>query len=219
MSYVPPHRRMAAPVERRETWAQVQQRIAERRPQPQQPQPEPQEPASLSDWLREARRGYVPKTPEQIRAEFMALDYKKLCQRAGPPPPITSNEYGGVWEQDGGDGCVSVTALFDEDLRLFKRGIGAPPAPLFYNGDDEDEAGDGVSAAVYVGPSRDQQLRSAYASWYAQWGELIKRKWIEEHPELATKSKSKPQPKKVAQVEEPKGPSRVIEDVSEKSGW
>lgn len=178
----------------------------------------------LAAWLRESQKGFVAKTPEQIRQECLSMNYEQLRKRAGPPPPITSEEYGGVWEQGGeGEGaraCVS----FDESMRLFKRGTGAPPAPLHFGGrDDGDERGDGDGPSEYLGLSRDQKLRNAYSEWYAQWGSRLAYLWQVE--KLGMHTQKKLPPVRRYEREEPKAPSRgtlaaaAAEQVSEKSGW
>jgi hypothetical protein len=182
----------------------------------------------MADWLREARQGYVPKTPEQIRQECLCMNYTQLRSRAGPPPPITSDEYGGPHEQGGeGEGARNCNS-FDESLRLFKLGRGGPPEPLCFSGRDDGEViSDGIAVEVYVGLSKAQKLRRAYAAWYNQWGERLTYLWRAEHPELcaSTKKKLPPTQRVGRRQEEEKEVGRgalaaaAAEIVSEKSGW
>jgi hypothetical protein len=162
----------------------------------------------------------VPKSHAEIAAEMATLNYNQLRKRAGPPPPITSDDFGGVWEQGGeGEGartCVS----FDESIRLFKQGHGGPPEPLCFDGrDDGNVIGDGVGPEIYIGPSKTQQMRAAYCAWYAQWGARLNYLWRAEHPQLqkaTATTKPKPQPK----IAEPEYiPRRILEEASDKSGW
>ena len=178
---------------------------------------------AMSDWLREAQKGYVPKTPEQIRQESLCLNYTQLRSRAGPPPPACSDDFGGAHEQGGeGEGartCVS----FDESLRLYKLGRGGPPAPLLFDGrDDGNVVGDGVGPEVYLGPSKPQLRRAAYRAWYTQWGDRLNYLWRAENGLLLTTAKKLPPVRRV--VEEKKEPSRgqlvaLATEIGEKSGW
>jgi hypothetical protein len=180
---------------------------------------------SMSNWLREARQGYVPKTPEQIRQESLCMNYTQLRSRAGPPPTISSDEYGGPHEQGGEGVGARVCGSFDEGLRLYKLGRGGPPEPLSFDGrDDGNVVSDGIAPAVYMGLSKAQQLRRAYASWYAQWGQRLNYLWRAEHPELCAPTKKKLPPTTPRRIEEKKEPSRgylvaLATEVGEKSGW
>lgn len=180
----------------------------------------------LSDWLRTARQGYVPKTPEQIRQECLSMNYTQLRSRAGPPPPVSSDDYGGAHEQGGEGEGARVCSSFDESLRLFKQGRGGPPEPLLFDGRDDGEmVSDGIAEAVYVGQSKAQQRRAAYRAWYAQWGERLTFLWRAEHPELSGSTKKKLPPPIRPVREEEKEPSRgalaaaAATTVCEKSGW
>ncbi len=205
--YVPPHQRAAAA-----------------------PEPEPiAAPAaaaggdSLAEWLAASRRGYVPKTPEQIRAECLSMNYAQLKARAGPPPPVCSDDFGGVWEQGGeGEGaraCIS----FDESIKCFKKGYGPPPEPLLFDGrDDGNVVGDGIAPEVYLGPSVAQQKRAAYRDWYSQWGRRLRELWAADH---AVPIKKKLPPRRSYREDENKEVSRgalaaaAAEVICEKSGW
>ncbi len=184
-----------------------------------------QAPASLTDWLREARKGYVAKTPEQIRQECLSMNYEQLRKRAGPPPPVTSDDYGGVWEQGGEGAGAAVCVTFDEDLRGYKLGRCPPPPPLGFDGRDE---GDVDAALAMEGAvtqattkSASAQRRAAYNSWYSIYGSRLTWLWAAEHPTTTTKKL----PPVRREVEKPKAPTRgalaaaAAEAVSEKSGW
>ena len=152
------------------------------------------------------------------------MNYEQLRRRAGPPPPITSDDYGGVWEQGGEGEGGRVCGSFDDGMRLFKRGIGGPPVPLGFGGRDDGEvAGDGEGAEIYLGLSPAQQRRKAYRAWYEQWGERLSYLWAAEHGLLAAAKKLPPVPRK--REEERKEPTRgqlataAAAVVSEKSGW
>lgn len=206
--YIPPHARVA--------------------PAPPPPESVPAPVAggsSMADWLREARQGYVPKTPEQIRQECLSMNYTQLRSRAGPPPPVTSDDYGGAHEQGGEGEGARVCGSFDESLRLFKLGRGGPPEPLCFDGRDDGEViSDGIAEAVYVGLSKAQKLRRAYSAWYNQWGERLNYLWRVEHPELCAPTKKKLPPPLRKREEERKEPSRgqlaaLAVEIGDKSGW
>ena len=196
----------------------------------------PAEPAaaqSHTEWLKEQQSRYkvVVKTPEQLRVEYDAMNFEQLKSRAGPPPPITSDDYGGVHEQGGEGEGGRVCIRFDGDIRYFKQTPSRcpPPEPLCFGGRDDGEwAGDGVTAEVYLGLSETQKARNAYARWYSQWGKRLRAKWYAEHPEQIPKSERsapKPKPKIREAAVERTEPSRsalaaaVATEVSEKSGW
>ena len=206
--YVPPHARAVTP------------------PAPVAPTPEPAATAggSLSDWLREARTGYVPKTPEQIRQECLSMNYTQLRSRAGPPPPVSSDDFGGAHEQGGEGEGARTCVTFDESLRLFKQGRGGPPEPLLFDGrDDGNFISDGIGPEVYVGQSMAQQRRRAYHRWYAQWGQRLTYLWRAEHPELCAPTKKKLPPVRRTEEEKPTPRSALVAaaaaDIGEKSGW
>jgi hypothetical protein len=180
---------------------------------------------SLADWLAESRKGYVPKTPEQIRIECLSMNYAQLKARAGPPPPISSDDFGGVWEQGGeGEGaraCIS----FDESIKCFKKGYGPPPEPLSFDGRDEPVVNAALAmegVVVVIDKSESGKRRAAYASWYSQWGRRLRELWAADH---AVPVKKKLPPRRSYHDEENKEPSRgalaaaAAEVVSEKSGW
>lgn len=184
--YVPPHARAATP-----------------------PMAEPASPAggnSVSDWLREARQGYVPKTPEQVRAECLSMNFEQLRLRAGPPPTVRAEQF--VWATEG---CRPdeindpENTMFDSRMGAFKKGQGAPPAPLPHNQRDDDGH---ANAPI-----------KAYRAWYSQWGERLYYLWRTEHPVAPIKKKLLP----TRRPEEEKAPSRgalaAAADVGEKSGW
>jgi hypothetical protein len=178
----------------------------------------------LQSWLRQAQRGYVAKTPEQIRQECLLMNYEQLRSRAGPPPPVTSDDFGGAHEQGGEGEGARVCVSFDESLRLFKQGRGGPPEPLCFDGRDDGEmVSDGLAEAVYVGQSKAQKMRRVYSAWYAQWGERLTYLWRAEHGLVSTAKKLPPVQRK--RQEEYKEPTRgqlamaAAAEVNEKSGW
>ena len=203
--YIPPHARAASPST---AAAQPAQSAAGG--------------GTLNDWLREARQGYTPKTPEQIRQECLCLNYTQLRSRAGPPPPVSSDDFGGVWEQGGEGEGARACCSFDEALRLYKLGRGGPPAPLLFDGrDDGNVVGDGVGPEIYLGPSAAQQKRADYRAWYEQWGARLTYLWRAENG-LLTTTKKLPPVRRV--VEEKKEPTRsqlaaLAVEISDKSGW
>ncbi len=187
-----------------------------------QPQPQPQqvrqlqETASLGDWLQEARKGYVPKTAEQLQREYAVMTFEQLRARAGPPPTVASGDYGG-WhaEEETGENGLSFDSAFD----FFKQGRGPPPEPMALPCGFRDEGlgdmdGAGGDSKTVSGMARDR-----YAKWYDVWGTKLTEKWYEEHPRPAPKSKTA-RPKKTAPQEEPKEMTRVIvNEAGDKSGW
>jgi hypothetical protein len=112
----------------------------------------------------------------------------------------------------------------DESRRLFKLGRGGPPEPLCFSGRDDGEViSDGIAVEVYLGLSKAQKLRRAYAAWYNQWGERLTYLWRAEHPELCAPTKKKLPPVRRV-LEEKKDPSRgqlvaLATEIGEKSGW
>jgi hypothetical protein len=83
---------------------------------------------------------------------------------------------------------------------------------------------DGIAEAVYVGQSKSQKMRRAYAAWYAQWGERLTYLWRAEHGLMAP-AKKLPPAQRERKREEYKEPTRgqmaaaVAAEVGEKSGW
>ncbi len=196
------------------------------------PMPEPAVTQSHTEWLKEQQSRYkvVVKTPEQLRAEYDAMSFAQLKSRAGPPPPITSDDYGGVWEQGGEGEGPRVCARFDGDIRFFKQTPSRcpPPEPLGFNGrtDGDDCSGDAEDTAFHTGAAEAQKARNAYARWYSEWGKRLRAKWYEEHPEQIPKSERsapKPKPKIRETVEERTEPSRgalaAAAEVAANSGW
>ncbi len=213
--YVPPHLRAAAaaPVAAppRESWAEAQDRIRAR-VQPRDamavPVEEPPKPQSHTDWLKEQQSRYthVVKTREELAAELSTMSFEQLRKRAGPPPSVCADEF--VWSAEGcrpDDAGDSNTTMFDGRLDSFKKGLGPPPAPLPHNQPD------------YEGSNR---RVNAYIAWYAQWGTVLSRAWVTEHPHI-TKPATKPKPKTYnkTQPEPDYVPKRVLVEVSEMSGW
>jgi hypothetical protein len=178
----------------------------------------------LAAWLRESQKGFVAKTPEQIRQECLLMNYAQLRSRAGPPPPVTSDDFGGAHEQGGEGEGARVCVSFDESLRLFKQGRGGPPEPLCFDGRDDGEmVSDGIAEAVYCGQSKSQKMRRAYSAWYAQWGERLTYLWRAEHGLAVTAKKLPPvQRKRTEEYKEPTRGQRAMAaagELCEKSGW
>jgi hypothetical protein len=180
--------------------------------------------ADLQSWLRQAQRGYVAKTPEQIRQECLSMNYAQLRTRAGPPPNVTSDDYGGAWEQGGEGEGARVCALFDDDLRLYKQGRCPPPAPLVFSGRDDGDicaAEAAESGVAKAAKSAAEQRRDAYANWFSIYGERLRWLWAAEHPSAPVKKL--PPSLRERKREEYKEPTRgqlaAAAAVSEKSGW
>jgi hypothetical protein len=81
---------------------------------------------------------------------------------------------------------------------------------------------DGVRAALDAADTTDASSANLnrYGEWYSAWGSKLKQKWLQEHPRAVPIAKPK-NTKTVSRAahEEPKGPCRVVEEVSEMSGW
>ena len=157
------------------------------------------------DWLRQQQARFTvnTKTPEQIAAELANMTFEQLRARAGPPPSVDSSCF--IWATDGVmcDDADPNRSSFDYRFSDFKKGMGPPPAPLPHNCRDDD--------GMFNGPA------IAYNKWWSAWGERLNRKWNAEHP-VALKKPVKT-PVTIKQEEKPKGPSRIIEEVSSQSGW
>ena len=231
--YVPPYVRTAvsspiATPSRRETWEESQRRMnagRERHTTTQPPQrvsePAP-EPMSHSEWLREQQSRYVhaAKTPAQLAAEMDSLTFEQLRKRAGPPPPITGDDYiTRTVEGDAGESYLGFTI----DIKRFRIGESAPPFPLTGGNDRGDamELGDidGGGSGVVV-KSHASQMRTAYATWYRQWGDRLTAKWRQEHREPVFVQKKIGTNNRAIKTtaEETMLPRRDVE-VSEQSGW
>jgi hypothetical protein len=159
---------------------------------------------SHADWLKtqQSRYTHTVKTAEQFRAEYAAMTFQQLRTRAGPPPTVRAEDF--VWAAAGcrpDEAADAEHTLFDGRMSSFKRGEGAPPAPLAHN-----QRGDSLGTMNV----------SAYTKWYAAWGAKLNEKWNQEHPRLPTKTKTvKPKPVE----EETKESRRVAEEAGDKSGW
>ncbi len=201
--YTPPHLR-----------GQATQPVVETSPVP------PAEDASMAEWLRQARKGYVPKTPEQIREECLQMNFEQLRSRAGPPPTICGDDYGGFFvEAETGDNG----GIFNTSMWLFKQGKGAPPAPMQGPERDDGSALDAEMAALGDSKSQDtksitKMRRDRYSQWYRQWGERLTYLWNKEHPTAPLQQKKTTLRRE--EEEKPKGPSRyLLTEPCEKSGW
>ena len=200
-------------------------RAQEQKEEQKQEEKQKEEKADPLAWLREAQRGFVAKTAEQIRQECLSMNYEQLRKRAGPPPLIDSDDYGGVHAQGGEDIGGGVCVRFDGDMRFFKQGRCAPPAPLGFTGRDEGyvnaaEAMDGNFSSEQRSGSA--LKREAYAAWYTQWGSRLAYLWGAEHPSGPMR-KLPPPIRRVR--EEEKAPTRgalaaaAATVMAEKSGW
>ncbi len=220
--YIPPHLRYSAPPAAASTWERAQQnRLAAKAVAPVETPAA--EPLSHTDWLKQQQSRYKPKTAEELQAECATMTFEQLRKRAGPPPNICGGDYGGLlMEADGEDGYS-----FDVSMSLFKQGRGPPPAPMSSSGDEYVivnalAAMDGVRSAMDGIKSATSVLQGRYASWYASWGKRLATKWYQEHPRTVPAKVAKPvkpTASRTTREEEPKGPCRVVEEVSEKSGW
>lgn len=153
--------------------------------------------ASTLEWLREQQKRYVAKTPEQIRAENLAMSFDQLRKRAGPPPVVFGCSYYDPTHGEGDSGGAQ-NAFFDSCFQDFKNGLCPPPYPL-YDGSHADAVDSGVIA---------------YGKWFSQWGKLLHRKWREEHSSTPSKKsivipstiRRQPEPSMVSVVFAPSKP-------------
>lgn len=148
---------------------------------------------STLEWLREQQKRYVAKTPEQIRAECLAMDFEQLRKRAGPPPVVFGCAYYDPSFCEGSSGGAE-QLNFDSSLQDFKRGLCPPPYPL-YDASHPDARDSGVIA---------------YDAWFAQWGKLLRNKWTEKSAPtsakkpIVTAAPSKKEPSMISVVTPPK---------------
>jgi hypothetical protein len=126
--------------------------------------------ASTLEWLREQQKRYVAKTPEQIRAENLAMSFDQLRKRAGPPPVVSGCSYYDPSFCEGSSGGAE-QLNFDSSLQDFKSGLCPPPYPL-YDASHPDARDSGVIA---------------YDAWFAQWGKLLRKKWTEKSAPTSVK--------------------------------
>jgi hypothetical protein len=130
--------------------------------------------ADLAAW-RSSVATAAPKTAEQIRAEYAAMNFEQLRARAGPPPTVSGCDYYNNGAGEGNsDGAEKYN--FDSSIGLFKQGRGAPPAPLLDNNRPEARA-PGVIA---------------YGKWYSLWGNKLTTQWYKEHPRATPIKKTSP---------------------------
>ena len=166
--------------------------------------------ADLAAW-RASVATAVPKTPEQIRAEYAAMNFDQLRARAGPPPTVSGCDYYNNGAGEGNsDGAEKYN--FDSSIGLFKMGRGAPPAPLIDN-NRPDARAPGVIA---------------YHKWYSLWGNKLTTQWYKEHPRATPIKKDRTSPPATTRdtytaptaPTAPTVPKRPLVDlVTEKSGW
>lgn len=121
--------------------------------------------SSTLEWLREQQKRYVAKTPQQVRAEQLAMSFEQLRKRAGPPPAVFGCSFYDPSYGEGNSGGAQ-QAAFDADWLDFKKGLCPPPYPL-YNASHDDAVDSGVVA---------------YEKWFNLWGNLLHKKWRQEHP-------------------------------------
>lgn len=156
---------------------------------------------STLEWLREQQKRYVPKTPEQIRAECLAMDFEQLRKRAGPPPVVFGCSYYDPSFGEGNSGGAE-QINFDSSLQDFKRGLCPPPWPLY-----DDSHADARDSGVV-----------AYDAWFAQWGKLLHKKWAEKSapkkPVVTAVSKPKQEPSMISVVFAPSKPVSPVETVT-----
>lgn len=156
----------------------------------------------------------APKTPEQIRAEYAAMNFDQLRARAGPPPTVFGCDYYNNGAGEGNsDGAEKYN--FDSSMGLFKQGRGAPPLPLIDN-NRSDARAPGVTA---------------YHKWYSLWGAKLTTQWYKEHPRATpiNKERKTSPPTTTASITAsttastttaPTAPRRAqVAAVAEKSGW
>lgn len=154
-------------------------------------------------WLAEQQKRYVPKTPEQIRAECLAMDFEQLRKRAGPPPVVFGCSYYDPSFGEGNSGGAE-QSNFDSSLQDFKHGLCPPPFPL-YDGSHADARDSGVIA---------------YDAWFAQWGKLLRKKWTEKSAPTSAKKPivtavpSQKEPSMISIVFAPSKPVSPVETVT-----
>ena len=145
--------------------------------------------ASTLDWLR-SNQSTGPTGP-----------IGKLSTGTAAVPFIEGSMYTGQYESEGCN-TTSEQIAFDAKMSVFRSNRGPPPAPLCE-----------VRGCPFV---------AAYARWYYTTGVALTKKWEREHPTPAPKltvpRAAAPAP---APVPAPKkeGPSRIVLEVSEQSGW
>jgi hypothetical protein len=234
MAYVPPHmrsqeasapaasggfRRFAAleepPKETASRWDSLASKPAPR-PAFQEPLPSPPvemapvttasaEPISHLDWLAQARKGYTPKTAQEIKAELDNMTFKQLHARAGPPPTVSGCSFFNVQDGEGNSGGAR-NESFDSSLYLYKKMQGPPPIPLDHDKTQSDWEGLGGKDV------------KAYCRWYDEWGTRLTIQWKKEHsmPELPKKTTVRTT---TIKKEEDIKINRNIPDAGPKSGW
>ncbi len=180
MSYAPPHRRTLPPME-----------------QSSSPLTEAEK---LAAWRREveAARANTTKPLAPIgKTVGVAL-----------APMVSAGDFG----IDGSEGSTTALDLvhFDAQLRLFRAGKGAPPAPL----------GNG-NYHQFENPNAPASL---YRKWWASTGGALADKWYREHhthvtvrPKAAVKKTVSPEPEPLVTAETSKHRERL--EVPETSGW
>lgn len=158
----------------------------------------------LSAW-RESVGYAAPKTSQQIQSEMATMTFEQLRIRAGPPPNVNGCDFSDSTanEKDSGGG---EQMNFDSCLSAFKRGLSAPPAPLY--DDSRPEA-------------RNRNV-TAYNAWWNMWGRRLCILWNNQNKNRNnTKTTSVPvtytPTNKIPTPTPPRRPQ--IAEVSTNSGW
>lgn len=157
------------------------------------------------EWLRQAQKGYVAKTKEDLIAELDSMNFNQLRMRAGPPPTVSGCDFYNPSHGEGNSGG-DVCADFDEGFRMFKKGLCAPPEPLYH--------AEGMSDALTTA----NKNVKAYQRWYSEWGYRLTQVWKKENTIKNTKNIQKE--KKVDTPLPVKKSNRILPEIpAEKSGW
>ncbi len=179
MSYAPPHRRTLPPME-----------------QPSNPLTEAEKLAAWRREVEEARANTTKPLAPIGKTVGVAL-----------APMVSSGDFG----IDGSEGSTTASDLtvFDNQLRLFRAGKGAPPAPL--------------GSGNYHQFENPNAPASLYRKWWASTGSALADKWYRDHhthvtvrPKATVKKVETPEP--IIPAEETAKYKMRLE-VAENSGW
>lgn len=124
----------------------------------------------------------------------------KLSTGSAAVPFIEGSMYTGQYESEGCN-TTSEQIAFDAKMSIFRSNRGPPPAPLCE-----------VRGCPFV---------AAYARWYYTTGVALTKKWEREHPPVSKPVLKPVAPKPATPAPAPKkeGPSRIVLEVPEQSGW